>query len=255
MKKKTVCSPIALLGSLLLPLGFFPLTAVQAQEIIRPAGLSGSYAAQVGFVPPADDGAPRNTRGGASRQPIHASCAGVPLLPKSGLALTTEEQLSLYLYFAKGSTVNQAIVSVTAADGSEYYETLVSLPAEKFVENGGVIEVEVPDTLPALTTDEEYSWSMVLVCDGESRSRPDSPVLTGAVRRVVPIVEAQATGLTLAEKAEIYGNAGLWNDLLSTLVLMQVENPDDVQVLEQWAETLRSVGLDAVVEAVLITTT
>jgi Domain of Unknown Function (DUF928) len=249
MKRKNVFSTVALLGVLLPAISIAPIGGAQAQEIIR---LADSYAARIGFVPPADDGTPRSTRSGASRTLISSTCGALPLLPESGLSLTTDEQLSLYTYFAKGSTVSNVILNVKSADQSEYYETSVSLPADKFVENGGVIEIKVDDALPALKTGEEYSWSMVLVCDGQLRPRPDSPVLTGAVERVEPVLAAQAADMPLAEQAKMYGEAGLWHDLLSTLALMRIENPNDAQSVEHWSEVLKSVGLDDVAEAALI---
>jgi hypothetical protein len=254
MKRKNVFPTVALLGVLLPAISIAPIGGAQAQEIIR---LADSYSARVGFVPPADDGTPRSTRSGASRTLLTSACGALPLLPENGLSLTTHEQLSLYVYFAKGSTASNIILNVKSSDQSEYYETSVSLPADKFVENGGVIEIEVDDMLPALKTGEEYSWSMVLACDGQLRPRPDSPVLTGAVERVNPLLAAQSADISLMEKAKLYGDAGLWQDLLSTLALMRIENPDDAQAVaqavEHWSEVLESVGLDEVADAALIT--
>jgi Domain of Unknown Function (DUF928) len=77
-------------------------------------------------------------------------------------------------------------------------------------------------------------------------------VLTGAVERVEPVLAAQAADMPLTEQAKMYGEAGLWHDLLSTLALMRIENPNDAQSVEHWSEVLKSVGLDDVAEAALI---
>jgi hypothetical protein len=256
MKKKNVFWTVSLLGALLgvlLSAISAQVASAQGENTIKLADLADGYSARIGFVPPADDGAPRSTRSGASRRFLPAACGGLPLLPESGLGLTTDEQLSLYMYFAKGSTVNEVILNVKASDQSEYYESAVSLPAEKFVENGGVIEIEIPETLPTLKTGEEYSWSMVLVCDGQMRSRPDSPILTGAVKRIEPILlDTQSADIPLVEQAKLYGNAGLWQNLLSTVALMRLENPGDAQPIEHWSEVLKSVGLSDIADADLI---
>ncbi|NJM97393.1 MAG: DUF928 domain-containing protein [Phormidesmis sp. RL_2_1] len=219
---------------------------VQAQASSRLNGID-SYSAQVGFVPPASDGAPRRTRSGATRVP--EQCGGLPLLPATGSGLTASEQLSLYVYFAKGSTVSQAMLSMKTADESEYYETSVSLPQEQFAENGAVVEIKLPETLPNLVAGEDYSWSLVLMCNGQLR--PDSPVLEGGIKRVAAVV-SEREGASLAEQAEMYGQAGLWYDWLSTLALMRTKEPNSAQLIDTWSGILSTVGLEDVAETPLI---
>jgi hypothetical protein len=200
------------------------------------------YLARAGFVPPTDEGAPRSTRSGATR----GQCAGiVPLLPESGAGLTAADRISLYLYVPEGS-VDQALLSLKSLSGSEQYDAMVSLP-----ENGGIVAVEFPETMAALEVDQQYSWSLVLMCNGELR--PDSPVVTGLVRRVAPVLSAaQKETTTLLEQAEIYGEAGLWYDLVSTLALLRTENPNDDQLTEDWAAILQTVGLEDLTDEPLV---
>jgi hypothetical protein len=200
------------------------------------------YLARAGFVPPANEGAPRSTRSGATR----GQCAGiVPLLPESGAGLTATDRVSLYLYVPENS-IDQALLSLKSLDGSEQHDALVSLP-----ENGGIVAIEFPETIPALETDRQYSWSLVLMCNGELR--PDSPVVTGAVRRVAPVLSAaQKETTTLLEQAEIYGEAGLWYDLVAALAALRTENPNDAQLTEDWAAILQTVGLGDLAEEPLL---
>ncbi len=249
MKRKNVFSTAALLGVVLPAMSIFHVAVAQGQETIR---LADRYSARIGFVPPADDGAPRNTRSGASRNILTETCGAIPLTPANGLGLTTDEQLSLYTYFTKGSTVNKVMLNVTSSDQNEYYETSVDLPVDKFIEEGGVIKIETEETLPALKTGEEYSWSLILMCDGQMNPRPDSPVLTGAVKRVEPVLASQSSDISLMEQAKIYGEAGLWQDLLSTLASMRLENPDNTQLSDYWSEVLTSVGLADIADADLV---
>jgi hypothetical protein len=251
MKRKNVFSTVALLGLVLPAISMSHTAIAQGQEILQ---LADSYSARISFVPPADDGAPRSSRSGASRRLLPETCGTLPLLPENSLGLTTDEQFSLYTYFAKGSTVNKVMINVTSADQSEYYETAVDLPVDKFTEKGGVIKIEPTEALPILKTDEEYSWSIVLMCDGQLDPRPDSPVLTGAVKRVAPIVNAQSAGgdLSLIDQAKMYGDAGVWHNLISTLALMRIETPGDAQAQEHWIEILTSVGLDNIADSDLI---
>ncbi len=249
MKRKTVFSTVALLGVLLPAISISQIAIAQGQEVMQ---LANSYSARIGFVPPADDGAPRSTRSGASRRQLPETCGTLPLLPENGLELTTAEQFSLYTYFSQDSTVNRVMINVTSSDKSEYYETFVDLPADKFAEKGGIIKIEPTETLPVLKTDEEYSWSMVLMCDGQLVPRPDSPIFTGAIKRVEPILTAQSSDLSLVDQAKMYGDAGVWQDLLSTLALMRIATPEDTQTREHWAEVLKSVGLSSIADADLL---
>lgn len=207
-----------------------------------------TYASRISFIPPADDGAPRSTRSGASRLPDQ--CGAMPLLPKSGIGLTANEQPSLFLYFSQGSTVDQAILSMKAADQSEIYETTVSLPQVGSAEKGAVVKVNLPESLPSLEAGKEYTWSLVLMCNGQLR--PDSPVLEGGVKRVAPIPAADETSVSLAQQAEIYGNAGLWYDLLSTLALMREQEPENAQPVSTWSSVLNTAGLEEISNAPLI---
>lgn len=245
MKKIYITSVAALLG-ILLPWQTVSRSAV-AQDFHDFLN-SEMNAARITFVPPADDGAPKRTRSGATRigDETRSRCNGiVPLLPETGLGLTSKEQLSLFVYAPEGS-VSQALLSVESIDEMEQYDAFVHLP-----DHGGVVEVALPETLPLLKTDEQYSWSLVLMCDGELR--PDSPVITGEIKRVSPVLEAvPAEMVSLAEKAVIYGESGLWYDLVSTLALMRAENPDDDQLAQDWAAVLQTVGLSEIADQPLL---
>ena len=253
MKRKSVFSTLALLGFLLPWFGIFDVSAAHSDDSVRmPVGLSDNYSARVGFVPPANDGAPRRSQSGASRRREPDACGGLPLLPESGLGLTMVGRPSLYTYFSKGSAVNRVMLTVKSLDESEEYETFVNLPVDKFSQSGGVLEIETSAMMPDLKTGEEYEWSMILMCNGDLRPRPDSPSLQGAVRRVESVLGAQSNDVSLADQAKIYGDAGVWYDLLATLAMIRVENPNDTQSVERWSSSLRMVGLDAIADAPLI---
>ena len=102
----------------------------------------------------------------------------------------------------------------------------------------------LPETLPELSHNKQYSWHMMLLC--EDLIGPDAPVISGGVKRVS--LDSSVVGvesLPLPEQAEVYSELGLWYDLIATLTQMQSENPEDVQTQKTWEELLRSVGLDS----------
>lgn len=247
MKRKITVAAAALLGVLL------PATSLFSAAIAQSPGRlesTNTYASRIGFVPPINDRAPRRTHSGASRRLLPAQCGGLALLPESGLGLTASEQLSLYVYFAEGTVVDEAILSLKSVDESEYFEANLDLPREKLAEQGGVMEVAFPEALPALTAGEEYTWSLVLKCNGQLR--PDSPVLGGAVEWVEPMNANVQSDTPLAVQAQAYGEAGLWYDLLDTLALMRAADPANAQIVGHWSDVLQSVGLGTIADVPLI---
>jgi len=208
--------------------------------------------ARVSFVPPLDSPAPRRTQSGASRLPLPGVCDGLPLLPEGGVGLTTGNSSSLFVYFAEGTTVETAMLTLKSLDEdeSEYYETLVTIPREELSTSGGVVEFEMPQAADKLAMDEEYQWSLALRCKGNVR--PDSPFLMGYLKRIDAGLNLQVDSPSLLEQASAYGKAGVWYELLDTLAVLRAENPDDVVFSEYWADILKTAGLDEIASAPLI---
>ena len=258
MKKKNVVSTITLTGVLLSGLSTSARASVSAANSTAAQRLnqhrlfardSSGRPRNGGFVP-RTNGTPGRTHSGASRRPeLPGQCGGLALLPEGGSGLTTSDQLSLYVYFAEGTVVDQAILSLKSPDESEYYQTDLTLPIEAFSKTGGVMEVAFPDMTPKLTIDETYTWSLILKCNGQIR--PDSPILGGAIQRVPSTVNVRADA-SLSEKAQAYGDAGLWYDVLETLATLRTEDPNSVQAATHWSTVLETAGLDAIADAPLL---
>lgn len=246
IRSKYFLAGIALLG-FVVPntVGIQSVTAQLNENIVPNALMPDTYSARISFIPPADQGTPEQTSSGASRvgdEGERALCSSVvPLVPDTGVGFTSEEQLSLFVYAPEGAAT-EAKLSVESVDGSEEFDAFVQLPAP-----GNVGKVALPDTLPALKTGERYFWSLVLMCNGDLR--PDSPVVTGVVNKVASVLEAESTvALSMTEKAAVYGEAGLWYDLVTTMAELRMENPGNVQITEDWMSILTSVGLEVVAD-------
>jgi len=226
-----------------------PATAEAQIQAMRPStqGLlePQSTSVRVGFIPPNGEGMPRHTRGGATR----SSCDALQILPETGSGLTTAAKPMLQVYVREN--VEQIAVTIEADDGSEYYEYLedatVAVPADK-----RVIEIPLPEALVELTQGKQYTWSMILLCGesvGSEDVGPNAPVIQGGIRRVAPILTGeQDTTLALEEKARIYSENGLWYDLVTTMTIMQAEQPENSRIQQQWQALLRSVGLGSIFE-------
>lgn len=197
------------------------------------------FAANVDFVPPVNDGAPRHSRGGATRNP---ECDALQVLPENGSGLTAEAHPMVQAYFQ--SAVKQVWVQVEADDGSELYtygeDEYFVLPEGK-----GFAEVPLPASLSELTPNKLYSWKMVLLCN--EPFGPSSPQVSGGIRRVEPVVASGADdAVSLQERMGVYAESGLWYDYISTLTQMKAENPESTQLIQNWEAALRAVDLDVI---------
>ncbi|MFK8186462.1 MAG: DUF928 domain-containing protein [Phormidesmis sp.] len=251
MKTKLVSPSIALLSTFLTV--WASLFAANAKAVEEFSQVKES-SARVSFVPRSDTPSPRQTGSGASRRNLPGVCDGLPVLPENGLGLTANSSPSLFVYFSQGTTVEKAQLTLKSLDEneSEYYETIVVLPQEQLAEKGGVVAFEIPEVDSELIMNQEYAWSLVLMCEGQLR--PDSPILTGSLKRVDDLaVSTQAVGAPLVERAIAYGEAGIWYDLLSTLVTIRSEEAGSGVFDEYWSSVMGTVGLDFIASEPLIT--
>ncbi len=238
MNKRSMYSVSSIAGvclfSLLTGAGAIAQTSAPSSSALP----SGASAVPIGFVPPADDRAPEYTRPGGTR----SSCDAISILPENGTGLTVAARPMLQAYFKSG--VEQIWLAVKAVDGSEYYtfedDDYLEIPL-----GGGLVEVPLPKTLVELTPDKPYIWSIVLMC-GDPLG-PSTPVINGGIKRVSPVPPAYGDStLSLSEKASVYGESGLWYDLISTLTLLRQQQPENLQAEQSWETILRSVGLGVI---------
>ena len=130
--------------------------------------------------------------------------------------------------------LKKAMLVVESSAGEEYTEVV------SFSKEGGVVTFDMPTEAPMLQVGEQYNWTFILMCDGTIR--PDSPVMRGEIKRVAPILTAdQSESMPLAQQAEVYAEAGIWEDMLSAMAMIRAANPADSTV---WVHALQSVGFE-----------
>ena len=238
MKKKF--SSVAVAVGLLSMLGVAiaaPAMAQYAETVAQSA-----IGRRISFIPPADDPYPEQTRGGATR----GRCQATSLMPRNGSGLTTHKRASVYVHVARhpDAKLDQAILTLKSdADTDEQYDAIVELPEASLSMPGGVLEIEFPESIPDLEVGKQYSWSLIMMCDGQP-VRPDSPVVGGGIRRVAPpAAVAMSTDMTPTDRAIAYGEAGLWYDLLSTLASNSPEASEADEFSEAWKRIMTEVGI------------
>jgi len=193
------------------------------------------------FVPPGAN-APTSATGGASRD--SGSCLTgtqasnfVPVLPQSNIGLTVKERPTFFVNLPQNSAKG-ILLSVQDEDRTYYYKTTVNSPKK-----AGVFAITLPEDAPALEVGKNYQWHVVLLCN--EQLEPDSPSVSGWVKRVeVAALETEAT--PSAKSVSLYGERGIWYDMLSSLAELRNSQPDNAALVTDWQNLLVSVGLEEV---------
>lgn len=216
------------------------------RRMLEPQILAG-----VTFQPPGEE-ILEQSQGGASRDSGYCSNDSLsaaqsisPLMPiKTQQGMTVSERPTFFLYVPPTSA-EEIFFILKDKNEDFYYQETLSIP-----ENGGIITVQLSEDAPALEVNKNYQWTFVLAC--EMPPRPDSPSISGWVKRVEPssVGITQIDSTPSLEMAEIYGSAGIWFDTLATLAQLREQQPE--QYAATWEEFLTSVGLEAIATKPLI---
>jgi hypothetical protein len=219
-----------------------------AQEIIRLQPQSPLNLPE--FIPP-DKGQPDDSAAGGSRQPTLA-CLSTPnsstvmaLMPQLNQQLvqwTTRDRPSFFAYVPAGAT--KAVFSLRNATETYFHYEERNLQGQ-----GGITEFTLPDHLPALSVDHNYTWTMVVSCD--ETITPDDPQWRGQIRRVTLDTLAADTAqpplnATSIDLAFWYGRHGVWLDALAEMAHLRQAQPLDPSIGQTWQHFLQSAGLESI---------
>ncbi len=238
------CSIVALVLSL-------PLTAIV-----------NAAAAQVPFnAPPVS--APGNRESGAARSDSCAMTLNdsglIAVIPESNVGLTTKASPSFFAYVPANNAERAEFRLFEEETGNEVYVGQVLLPITDSVSEyrygSSIMRFSMPqdDLTAALEPGKNYLWALMLVCNADNRA--EDIVVTGVVHRpdmayfdsLAPAVQDQLSTLDTISPAEqliVYGEAGLWHDLLETLA--SLANSDSSAYQDDWSTLLGNQGLGAI---------
>ncbi|NEQ53961.1 MAG: DUF928 domain-containing protein [Leptolyngbya sp. SIO3F4] len=197
------------------------------------------------FEPPTDEKVD-DSRGGASRPAevkcIHDDAYTFPmraLIPKSGVGLTVSPHPTLLVYVPP-TQANQAHLTLRNADQSGLYQSRIQIP-----QTGGILQIALPADSPELTVGQTYDWSLALLCQP---TQTDLPIANGQIRRVELSLDALSEQQSLMAKAIIYGQSGVWHDMLATLVTLLRTQPNNRVLHTNWTAILQSEELDEIAD-------
>lgn len=235
-------------------LAFLGLTSLLTLE--PPSAQAQLPQSTLNFAPPPMD-APGNREAGGQRSDTCADTLGAggltALVPSTNIGLTTLASPDLFAYVPPNNAERAELRIIDEISGQEVYAGQVTLP-----ENTETSSYQSPASILAIPTTgaitldpgNRYVWALLLVCDSENRAQ--DIVVDVAVQRVGPdyyellpaeisqelsSVDAAPQSMKLA----IYGEAGIWQDFLSALHGLAVQDPALHQ--KTWVDVLSEQGL------------
>ena len=209
-------------------------TAEQAGKADSPAVSSAPPVYQLPKV-----GKPRHRVGGGRRGPIEELPEIVALVPDH-VGLTISAQPTLYWYLSEGAKGDMRF-ELTLIDEESIdplVEKRMSAPSTP-----GLQRIRLEDYGVKLETGQEYEWYVDLVPNEDQRSQ--DVVSSGWIERVAApdgISDRLASADPAAARA-LYGEAGLWYDVLDASYQLARKNPDNAAHRQQLAALLQQIGL------------
>ena len=231
-------------------ISLFLISGLPTQAQTKPGNRVTKFS--VTFEPP-QEGVPKDTVGGASRDqgicPQDSKALKpyvTPLMPATNYGLTVAEHPTFFVYVPQ-TAAQKAFFSVQDENKNHHYQTILPITGKP-----GVISFKLPSDAPALKIGNNYKWSFILMCG--NALRPDSPGVEGRIRRMQPnpALIGQLENAVPLKRAAIYGSVGIWYDTLAVLAELRRSQPDDLTLAATWEELLKSVELDAIATEPLI---
>lgn len=196
------------------------------------------------FFPRKSFSGPQNRVGGAVRGDCISDGERVQvLLPvENNVGLTLEAKPTLFVYIPQ-TAAKQA--ELTLLDGEKsVYKTTLSIS-----QTPGVARFSIPANANAsLKVGNNYQWEVSLICDSDDRA--EDIRVAGGVQRVKaePTFANQLRRVSLRQRPGFYAEKGLWIDTLKSLADLRQANPTDSKLAADWADLLKSQGLNEVAE-------
>lgn len=207
-----------------------------------------------GYKPPRTVGAPGRREGGGTRSPGSCPAAGKPLtalIPANNIGFTVAEYPSFLFYVppVPAQAPPLPIEFVLKENDQEIYTTTFMTTGK-----GGIVSISLPAYagLPPLEVGKNYQWFLSMVCDSEQRSL--DVFVQGSIQRVAPTAQLnnQLRVATPNKRPDVYAEAGMWFDALTTLAELRRSNPNNSAYSAEWEQLLKAVGLDSIAKEPLL---
>lgn len=207
-----------------------------------------SAEARITFKAPEGLQAPGRRIAGGSRAPQEKNCSSgqnplTAVVPNSNIGLTTQANPTFFFYVPQTS----ATLELVLHDQDKEYKQMYKSSGK-----GGI--VSIPFNKASLEVDKVYRWSFSIVCNPKERSK--DKFVEGAIKRIktVPQLASKLATASPQQRANLYAEAGIWQDSLASLAQSLSSNPSNGELKAEWEALLtsNSVGLDNLVSEPLL---
>ncbi|MFB8787780.1 MAG: DUF928 domain-containing protein [Potamolinea sp.] len=254
---KLGCSQFSWARSLKLALITGLFAFVQVPQVILAEGIPQRWEATE-YQPQSGIGKPRRIIGAGTRNtetsPRNGARRGsscqfteqpplTALVPENGLGVTVSAQPTFYVYVPARSpqaTPLQIEFHLKDKNDIDIYQT-----SFQTIGKPGIVAITLPTQagLLPLEIGQDYKWTFSVGCSVNDRS---TDITVGGVVRRVELNDTLNNQLKQASRqkqVELYAEAGIWQDALTTLIQLKRENPTDPEVISAWTKLLSSVDL------------
>ncbi|MBW4543576.1 MAG: DUF928 domain-containing protein [Symplocastrum torsivum CPER-KK1] len=234
-----------------LAIGIAVNTPAQMQPQLRTDSISGKLPTdwENTFTPPTSGSLPVNREGGGTRgaKCIQGNDSLIALVPASLIGETIAEYPTVFWYMPK-TVASQLEFMLQDANQEEIYSTTYTLAKSTdntVIGTPGIMSLSLPAfaNLPPLKLNQEYFWTVALVCNPTDRSL--DVFAGGGIKRVQPdpTLARRVQQATPQERIALYANKRLWYETLATLVELQRDRPNSYDLTNAFNKLLTSVGL------------
>ena len=187
------------------------------------------------------DGRPGRREGGGSRSPcLSINSPLTALMPVTNWGKTVKERPTFWFYIPYSpQTVRSGEFVLQNKENNDVYRTPFILP-----KTPGFVSLSIPATQAPLEINKWYRWYFKLYCEPQKSSAP--VFVEGWVQRseLTTALENRLKAATPEEKYTAYSSYSIWYDAIDSIAELRLAQPASGTFDSNWAEQLRSVGLE-----------
>lgn len=196
-----------------------------------------------GYVPPLDRQPIQRTDSAGSRGCPHGLRGSLIVLAPNdhvGLTVLSHPSFSWYASTSVNSVMQFSLVEPGLAKPLFTKNLHVNQP--------GIIRLDLPQSIPELSLNREYRWTVSLVCNPK---HPSENIYVRSWIKKIPITDAKLRDASnsflhqseLRDRAQLFAQSGIWYDAIAEISQAYSRNPQDPLNVKYFHLLLDQVGL------------
>lgn len=145
--------------------------------------------------------------------------------------------------FIRVPDLPEATVKFTLQNEEET-EDLYATQFELDGAENGIVGIHIPTSSPSLEIGQKYVWKVLFSSPCEERSSNFRLATNSWIERVEP--QGSLTSVSqvpLRDRPDLYAEAGIWQETISSLAELRMQNSSDASLNENWSSLMESVNL------------